>query len=165
MYQRNLKMLRSIVLFFIYIIIVNTADAAVYKFKYIHNEKFIPNLSQNEVNEKDKYYPLKDFNKFPEKMRRLFQREKYEYDVCRNNPQENAQQEGRVLQHCNTQQRLLFLIKKHGWYWGGSDTSADQRWIYCGHCIRFWRHSHYEGDIFSAAEIRADLEEGHTVHR
>ena len=125
---------------------------------------FLPKPSRQEAADMQKYYPLTRYRKFPVQLRPMFQRADSEHDICRGLPDANAKQDIVLMQRCNRAHRAYFLLEKKGWCWGGSDISAEQRWIKCASGPKNRSPDlQYDGDPFTKRDLRRALRKLHPL--
>jgi hypothetical protein len=100
-----------------------------------------------------RYFPLRNYRRFPLAIRPLLQRADMEQDHCRGSTDRDPEK----YRACNRSWRIMRELERRGWCWGSerrSRASADEHWLRCS------RDPTYRGDNqgprppFSEREIR-----------
>jgi hypothetical protein len=100
-----------------------------------------------------RYYPLRNYRRFPAAIRPLLRRADMEQDHCRGSTGRDPEK----YRACNRSWRIMRGLERRGWCWGSERPwrpSADEHWLRCS------RDPTYRGDNqgphppFSEREIR-----------
>jgi hypothetical protein len=77
-----------------------------------------------------RYYPLRNYRRFPAPVRELLRRADMENEHCSNHTGHDAD----GFRACNRAWPIMLALERRGWCWGNerpSRVSADQHWLRC----------------------------------